>query len=1216
VSQSDDSSPPSAEGPKPSAWTDPLFFKRWKLGRVLLRVVVWGHVASLILFLLALLALDSALTPTRTRRALVALVAAQTGGRLELGQVDVGLFKGLILHDLAFYPPVQGDTRGIRSGGEVNKEPLLQLKEFRFTYSTRQLLAGYVHLSALQLIEPVIKLKKAGGHFNFDSILAYRAAHFPAEPKPKPLAEEPTAKTGDLIPIDPRRLSLPVRLLIQNIGIANLSLDIKTDEDKNNSTVAQHITLEGLSLDLGVRGYRRDSDIWISSLSPIDRPLKIRVQKAAALGQKLQRALLVEEPFALRLDVLELSRLQIDLIANTAKLATPVLQYSDLATDLRVRLGLTEDLKGVKIEGINVAVADALAYEFVGLIGVNDASLSRFDLHLSQDLQIDLAEVAKLGRPFVPGLTAEGEIALEDFTIEGSVEPAKLTKVATEGGKLPNVSMKLWLRDVKGDLPKLGLDMAPLSSEISLQVAPAVASDNSQIDLSVDFDLPKLFMKKDTGLGPVTAGVHGLTTKVAGRLLWPDKLVPIFKVDVEADRVVASGPKIAKVDVPLVIDIDAQGRQDLSRLAFTTNAELTGLTSLSAMIDCQNACQSLKANVDANVDSFAKIHAIMASMTDTLKLGAFMPQRMQGSASFKLAARALIPDPRTTKTEELVKRADLKFDLAADIKRLGLTLPFDELKLSDAETHVAIAGDLHSQRMAFQQKFGQLKLIHPKPEAPPMPVEIGQFHFTTNVDNHLPSPIDINKIPELLGQITTDVMTKITIANTSVGGILPRPISNFTFGAKIHQSGLREIKVQDMGVKVPDFGAAFALNAETKIDQEFLPTNLDLRLTSTMTHAGNEALADGMSTKGKAAFDLSMISKDMRTMTVTGAAKFDHFFVSIPAKEPGKSAILMVEDIDGEIPFKQDVALPDLKEVKRRAAEKKIAAANGAVAAVVDKGASVDPSATSVPEIAVSDDDADRRQSGSNAEDSAVTRAMDQYLKKNDTRMPADTNMMAMVDYAAVKPFYPDRRPLSIKRLDVANLEVTNMELDMELRQSLFALNQFLMNFLGGKIEGDFKLAFDTTETEPKKIPKKLWTSVHMTRLDTRKLIERFPNLKDKAASWDIFASPYIDATIHILFDLNSSDIAGDIEISSIGKEQLKMMLFYVDPYEQNPTIRDIRGALNIGEVRRVSIPLRNGEVGMDVDVRVLAAPIPTPKLQKFPIRQILQNFKDQAKAG
>ncbi|MEN9835087.1 MAG: hypothetical protein RL011_1280, partial [Pseudomonadota bacterium] len=802
------------------------------------------------------------------------------------------------------------------------------------------------------------------------------------------------------------------------------------------------------------------------------------------------------------------------------------------------------------------------------------------------------------------------------FTVEGSVEPAQLTKVATEGGKLPNVSMKLWLRDVKASLPNLGIEMEPLSSEISLQVAPAVASNNSQIDIGIDFDLPKLLMKKVTGFGPVTAGVHGLTTKVAGRLLWPDKVAPIFKIDMEADRVVAFGPRIAKVDVPMLVDIDAQGRQDLSRLALTTNAELTGLTSVSAMIDCEHACQSLRANVDATIESFTKIHAIMASMSDTLKLGAFMPKQMQGAAKFKLAARAEMPDPRVTKTDEIIKRAELKFDAAADITRMAVTLPFDDLQLSNAETHLSVAGDLRSQKINIQQKFGQLKLVHPKPEAPSMPVEVGQFNFTTNIASQLPSPIDLNKIPDLLAKVSTDVSTKLVIGQTSVGGTLPRPITNFSFATKVHQYGLSDIKIEEMAVKVPDFGASVALTAETKVDQEFLPTNLILNLTSTITHAGDEGLTDGMSTKGKAAFDLSMNSKDMRTMAVNGAAKFDHFFVSIPAKEPGKSAVLILDDVDGEIPFRQDLVLPDLKEVKKRAAERKIAEKKGPVVAAIDKGAKPEATTNQVPEIVVEDDDSGRRKHAKGADEGLVTKAMDQYLKKNDTKMPADANLMAMVDYSAVKPFYPNRRPLSIKRVDVANLEVTNMELDMELRQNLFTLNQFLMDFLGGKIEGDFKLAFDTTEVDPKKIPKRLWTSVHMTRLDTRKLIDRFPNLKGKAASWDIFANPYIDATIHILFDISSSDVSGDVEISSIGKEQLKMMLFYVDPYEQNPTIRDIRGALNVGEVRRVSIPLRNGEVGMDVDVRVLAAPIPTPKLQRFPIRQILQNFKDQAKAG
>jgi hypothetical protein len=43
-----------------------------------------------------------------------------------------------------------------------------------------------------------------------------------------------------------------------------------------------------------------------------------------------------------------------------------------------------------------------------------------------------------------------------------------------------------------------------------------------------------------------------------------------------------------------------------------------------------------------------------------------------------------------------------------------------------------------------------------------------------------------------------------------------------------------------------------------------------------------------------------------------------------------------------------------------------------------------------------------------------------------------------------------------------------------------------------------------------------------------------------------------------------------------------------------------------------VSVPIKNGEIGIDVDVRVLSAPIPTPKLTKFPISQLIDNVKDQ----
>jgi hypothetical protein len=267
-----------------------------------------------------------------------------------------------------------------------------------------------------------------------------------------------------------------------------------------------------------------------------------------------------------------------------------------------------------------------------------------------------------------------------------------------------------------------------------------------------------------------------------------------------------------------------------------------------------------------------------------------------------------------------------------------------------------------------------------------------------------------------------------------------------------------------------------------------------------------------------------------------------------------------------------------------------------------------------VPEITTHDDDDEggAAADGGGALAANLAAAMGKYFDKNNDKIVTKQNVVAIVDYPTIRPFYPDKRPLSIKRLEVANLELSKMEFDVELRQNWFAVNQFMINFLGGKIEGDFQVAFDSAQRDPMKIPRSLRTSMHLTSLDSRKLIERFPNLKGKATSWNLFSNPYLDGAVHLTYDFKSNDMAGGIDITSIGKEQLRMMLYYIDPFEQNPTITDIRGKLAYGEVRKVSIPLKNGEIGLEVDLRVVV-PVPTPKLTRFPISQIIQNFKEQA---
>ena len=88
---------------------------------------------------------------------------------------------------------------------------------------------------------------------------------------------------------------------------------------------------------------------------------------------------------------------------------------------------------------------------------------------------------------------------------------------------------------------------------------------------------------------------------------------------------------------------------------------------------------------------------------------------------------------------------------------------------------------------------------------------------------------------------------------------------------------------------------------------------------------------------------------------------------------------------------------------------------------------------------------------------------------------------------------------------------------------------------------------------------------MQMTRLNTKRLEDSFPQYKARVSSLSFLnSSPYLDATMRLNFDATSADMDGGLEITSIGKEQLKMMLFYVDPEGKDPSIESIRQVIFI----------------------------------------------------
>src|SRR5438105_4396575 len=66
----------------------------------------------------------------------------------------------------------------------------------------------------------------------------------------------------------------------------------------------------------------------------------------------------------------------------------------------------------------------------------------------------------------------------------------------------------------------------------------------------------------------------------------------------------------------------------------------------------------------------------------------------------------------------------------------------------------------------------------------------------------------------------------------------------------------------------------------------------------------------------------------MKVLAVDGQMAFDKFNATIPAADGKGPPRLIVEEVKGQIPFKQAVLLPDLKQLKAKSKASAVAAAS------------------------------------------------------------------------------------------------------------------------------------------------------------------------------------------------------------------------------------------------------------------------------------------------
>lgn len=1105
-------------------------------------------------------------------RQLITQVAKLTGGQLEITKTQFNLNRGLTLQGLSFSPPAL-------DGGPPNENSaLIRMEEVRIHYNLPAILLGRLELNALELINPQIDLLQVDGVFNFAGILAFRKKHFPPlppEPVKEELPEEESKSEGLFLPLHPKLIYLPLHLNIERIGISNALLNLKQIKDQK---ILMDLRSQGLNFSTSLLFKGNQSDFNIALTSPQDGTLDLVIYKSMNADEAISYSkpfLKLASKLNTSLQIKDLTQLHIKLEQKVSELEGAFAHLQGLSSQMSLKTRVTDDLKGLLFEEFKVDLGEVLHYQLEGAIHLLGTDFKSFHLDIASSFLFSLSHALQLAKPFVPAVDAYGYVEMASLKSKGELNLEKLSQL--EQAELPITSLKLNLQRVSFADKANGLVVKPIDGSLSFAISPSLTGIGHQLDSYSNFQFEGFEASAQSQFGALSLMIDQLHLRSLARAVYPSMHLPILKFNVEAPHIRALTNGKKTLDMPLSIDGNGSFAKDLSDVSLGLTADVGELFTLTNVADCQQSCRKVRLNSNLSMNSLEKLHRMLIPIGSVLGKSDLLPQKLEGRIAGHVDVGANLPALEEITLKTLQNEGKLRFYNQLLVERLGVRHPMFGANLKGYDARIVLSGSMDKQRLEIDQGFDNFgaNLSQGKD---PVKVNVQRLKIQTQLDNEIAQAIELPPDPEkLLNKLKTRLQTQIHLGKVAAGKeLLPIPIADLSLDFDTSLINGRQVEISEVAFDLASLGLKINSDADVRFDKVILakeqPSSFAANLMLAMDHTAIEQDALKIDSSGQFVFTTGLSSQDMTNFKLGGRTTFKNFNLAVETKKDGKDLkLLHVDNIVGDFPFKQDLNLDEFKSLAAKSASK---------------------------QLEPIDDNQD------------AYALVSQYLDKSQNRL-ADSNMaMSIADYGSVRPFYPKKQPIHIKRIEAANLVMDNMEFDLELRQNWFSLNQFMMEFLGGKVHGRLQLSFDP-------LPHTFKTSLHLTRLNTHKLLDRFPKLQEKAKTSIGESNPYIDGTVHLNYNLRDQDMSGGIDITSIGKEQVKMILYYVDPEEKDPNIDQLKTLLNLGEVGGVRIPIKNGEIDIDVDVKAIGVlPLPVPRISRIPVASIIQNVIDSVKTN
>ena len=1122
-------------------------------------------------------------------------VRDSTGGDLRAEETHLSILTGITLKNLKLYPQDLNKY--------PNQEPLVTIDQINLHYDILRIFLAEVNLKSFQIIHPTIYLKQIDDTWNYQPILDFLEKNkSEPEKEEQPLEEEEDQEVliSDLLPIHPASiLIMPVKLNIEAIGFENLALQLtQIERNPKDEKVITKTEFKGLSTKAALNWFGTNSTMEFFLGQTEDEPMTLTQTKTSQgeSSESLHLSFNMEQ----KIELEDLSIIKIETKGLLKNYEKDQVSLADVPVNIDIEVELLDSLDGIRVKEGKIGFFDVLEMELAGTIQSIEKHLDKFNIGISQSFSINLdkaeALISQLGLPYQVG----GQILLEPLEIKGPLHTSEISSELKKG-TVPNLDLKLNLKDVFFRIKDSGLALAKTNGHILVNLDSPVGGDGIESNLDLKIDTHGLSLQQKMGDKMATISVSKTTLQAAATAGYPEIVIPFLRLNLDVQAIKAKIGAESPITIPLTFETYGSLSKNFDKISLDTSLDIEDLVDLSFALRCRQTCQKFKLRNILQFDDFSKIYTfIQPILAKSMDLNQ-VPESLSGKLSFTTQMRGSTKDIKETNLEKILAQTSGKISTQLNLEKFSTQIPLKNLVVNDLNTKLAIAGTFKKQVVDFRQSFAEIGLDLSEEDSNQR-LRLKHFNTTTTVTNEAKPSTDFKALAKTL---FTDIHTNLFLGELELKGILPHPVNGLNLSLKANQDQLAKIELKEVLLKAPDFGAKFSLSGNTYLDPTFLPTSFKVQTNIDIESAGGSGLASGITTSGKMSLGSSVASEDLRVFEINGFSSFKEFHLKVPKPGQESEKLLEVENMNGSIPLQQKVdltpfinipALLASKESIEKDKEKKDSVLNEETNASSEEDEE-DASANEEQSV-----EGKSQESETQPESPQIDQIDSLFTTKEKTLLDK-TNLVGHVDFPTVKPFYPKLKTLTIERISGFHLDFTDIELDMEVKQNWFAINQFQIGFLDGKIQGDLRLSFTP-------LPEAIKLAIHVTRLNTQKLLDQFPHLKGKAGSWDVFSDPNLDANVHLAFDMINNDMSGGIDITTIGKEQLKMLLYYLDPDLTNPSLNPIRTALNFGDVVKVSVPIKNGFIGLDVGVTVLAVPIPLPKLQQFPIGQLISNLQ------